>query len=68
MLCALLIGSIVIAASEGGVGAPDETNFLFIMGDDFVWLNLGAYPRGMSPGKRPNLEKLAAHGMLFTDY
>jgi hypothetical protein len=38
------------------------------MGDDFVWLNLGAYPRGMSPGKRSNLEKLAAHGMLFTDY
>ena len=38
------------------------------MGDDIGWFNVGAYHRGMMSGKTPNLDKLAAQGMLFTDY
>ena len=30
--------------------------------------NIGAYHRGMMAGRTPNLDKLAAEGMLFTDY
>ena len=38
------------------------------MGDDIGWFNIGAYHRGMMSGKTPNIDRLAAEGMLFTDY
>lgn len=38
------------------------------MGDDIGMWNTGAYHRGMMAGRTPNLDKLAAEGMLFTDY
>jgi arylsulfatase A-like enzyme len=43
-------------------------NILVIMGEDIGWFNIGAYHRGMMSGKTPNLDKLAAGGMIFTDY
>src|SRR5512134_1973114 len=43
-------------------------NILVIMGDDVGWFNIGAYHRGMMAGKTPNLDKLAAEGMMFTAY
>jgi hypothetical protein len=45
-----------------------QPNILFIMGDDIGWFNIGAFHRGMMSGKTPNLDKLAAQGMMFTDY
>ena len=45
-----------------------QPNIVFIMGDDIGWLNIGAYHRGMMAGKTPHLDKLAAEGMMFTDY
>jgi arylsulfatase A-like enzyme len=45
-----------------------KPNILVIMGDDVGWFNVGAYHRGIMSGKTPNLDKLAAEGMLFTDY
>jgi arylsulfatase A-like enzyme len=50
--------------------APTEKkpNILVIMGDDIGWFNIGAYHRGIMSGKTPNLDKLAAEGMMFTDY
>jgi len=38
------------------------------MGDDIGIWNIGAYHRGMMAGRTPNLDKMAAEGMLFTDY
>ena len=38
------------------------------MGDDVGWFNIGAYHQGIMSGKTPNLDKLAAEGMRFTDY
>jgi arylsulfatase A-like enzyme len=38
------------------------------MGDDVGSFNIGAYHRGMMSGKTPHLDKLAAEGMMFTDY
>ena len=43
-------------------------NIVVIMGDDIGMWNIGAYHRGMMAGRTPNLDKLAAEGMLFTDY
>jgi arylsulfatase len=45
-----------------------KPNIVFIMGDDIGWFNIGAYNRGIMSGRTPNLDKLAAQGMLFTDY
>ena len=38
------------------------------MGDDIGWFNIGAYHQGIMAGRTPNLDKLAAQGMRFTDY
>jgi arylsulfatase len=48
--------------------AQKKPNILVIMGDDVGWFNIGAYHQGMMSGKTPNLDKLAAQGMRFTDY
>ena len=44
-----------------------KPNILVIMGDDVGIWNIGAYHRGMMAGRTPNLDKLAAAGMLFTE-
>ena len=43
-------------------------NIIFIMGDDIGWFNIGAYHQGIMAGRTPNLDRLAAEGMRFTDY
>jgi arylsulfatase A-like enzyme len=48
--------------------SSQQPNILVIMGDDVGWFNIGAYHRGIMSGKTPNLDKLAAEGMMFTDY
>ena len=69
-----VIASILYAASPGSSGTAlaqepaKKPNILVIMGDDVGWFNIGAYHRGIMSGKTPNLDKLAAEGMMFTDY
>jgi arylsulfatase len=67
-----LIGGIVASTCFGtlasAVAQETKPNILFIMGDDVGWFNIGAYHQGMMSGKTPNLDKLAADGMRFTDY
>jgi arylsulfatase len=48
--------------------AQEKPNIVVIMGDDIGIWNLGAYNRGMMAGRTPALDKIAAEGMLFTDY
>jgi arylsulfatase A-like enzyme len=43
-------------------------NIVVVMGDDIGWFNIGAYHQGIMAGRTPNLDKLAAEGMRFTDY
>ena len=45
-----------------------KPNILVIMGDDVGWFNLSCYHQGIMSGRTPNLDKLAASGMRFTDY
>ena len=56
------------AAAQGQASSGKKPNIVVIMGDDVGWFNIGAYHRGMMAGKTPNLDRLAAQGMLFTDY
>lgn len=69
----------VLAFVHGPLEAADNTpnnakssdkkpNIVVIMGDDVGWFNIGAYHQGIMSGKTPNLDKLAAEGMRFTDY
>jgi arylsulfatase A-like enzyme len=50
------------------LSAGEETQYPGNHGNDVGWFNIGAYHRGMMSGKTPNLDKLAAQGMIFTDY
>ncbi len=59
--CLLIFGSAAGAQQR-------KPNILFIMGDDIGWFNIGAYHQGIMSGKTPNLDRLAAGGMRFTDY
>ena len=45
-----------------------KPNIVFIMSDDVGWFNLSCYHQGIMSGRTPNLDKLAAGGMRFTDY
>jgi arylsulfatase A-like enzyme len=65
LLAAALAVGVAMPAAAQQVKKP---NILVIMGDDVGWFNIGAYHRGIMSGKTPNLDTLAAQGMLFTDY
>jgi arylsulfatase A-like enzyme len=68
-LGALAISSFLLAG--GAIPSAAQTskpNIVVIMGDDIGIWNIGAYSRGMMAGRTPNLDKVAAEGMLFTDY
>ncbi len=54
--------------AEQPKGVGTKPNIIFIMGDDIGWFNIGAYHQGIMAGRTPNLDKLAAEGMRFTDY
>ena len=66
----VLLVSAIIGLSIGRSAWAQEKkpNILVIMGDDVGWFNIGAYHRGIMSGKTPNLDNLAAQGMMFTDY
>ena len=69
---ALLAASVAMvnpAFAQASAQPPaKKPNILVIMGDDVGWFNVGAYHRGIMAGKTPNLDQLAAQGMMFTDY
>ena len=69
-LGALAISSFMLAGGATPVAAQtaQKPNIVVIMGDDIGIWNIGAYSRGMMAGRTPNLDKMAAEGMLFTDY
>jgi arylsulfatase A-like enzyme len=56
------------AAQGEATASGKKPNIVVIMGDDVGWFNIGAYHRGMMAGRTPNLDRLAAQGMMFTDY
>jgi len=62
-LTAAFLGAFAPAAAVDG-----KPNIIFIMGDDIGWFNIGVYNQGIMAGRTPNLDRLAAEGMRFTDY
>src|SRR5271169_6637008 len=69
----LLLVLPIVALALGLTASPasaqeKKPNIVVIMGDDIGIWNIGAYSRGMMAGRTPNLDKMAAEGMIFTDY
>ena len=70
-LLALGAGTAVAIATLWSASIPaqaQQPNIVVIMGDDIGIWNIGAYHRGLMAGRTPNLDQLAAEGMMFTDY
>ena len=61
-------GPVKLAQAQQPAASGRPPNILVVMGDDVGWFNIGAYHQGIMSGKTPNLDKLAAEGMRFTDY
>ena len=47
--------------------ATDQPNVLLIMADDVGWFDVGAYHRGLMGTETPNIDRIAAEGVMFTD-
>jgi arylsulfatase len=67
---ALLTFALGSAMASGTATAQQQQkpNIIVIMGDDIGWSNVGAYHQGLMYSTTPNLDKIAAEGMRFTDY
>jgi len=61
ILCAFLTLN-----KKGQLRAPAKPNIIFILADDLGYGDLGCY--GQKLIKTPNLDKMAANGMRFTDF
>ena len=46
---------------------PDKPNILVIWGDDIGITNLSCYGDGVMGYRTPNIDRIAAEGMRFTD-
>ena len=48
--------------------AEKQPNILIIWGDDIGMCNLSSYSHGMMGYRTPNIDRIAAEGIMFTDY
>jgi len=48
--------------------AADQPNIVVIWGDDIGQTNVSAYSMGVMGYRTPNIDRIAAEGMMFTDY
>jgi len=58
-----VLGALALGASAS---AADKLNVVFILADDLGWAELGCYGQQKIP--TPNLDRLAAEGMRFTQH
>ncbi len=64
----LILGGLLILALAGSALAADKPNIVVIWGDDIGQANLSAYTKGVMGYRTPNIDSVAADGMIFTDY
>jgi arylsulfatase A len=63
LLCALALAGMISSAHADWPGRP---NFVFILADDLGYGDLGCY--GNTAIRTPNIDRLAAEGIRFTDF
>jgi len=64
----LLASAVFAAAISTGALAQDKPNILVIWGDDIGQSNISACTFGLMGYETPNIDRIAAEGMMFTDY
>ena len=66
----VLNGAAVVlsALAPLGAAAADKPNILVIMTDDVAPQDISAYHRGLGAITTPNIDKIAAQGMMVSDY
>ncbi len=62
--CLALAASLAVSSSSYGASAPSKPNLLLILTDDHGWGDVSLYER--RDVQTPNIDRLAAEGMLFT--
>ena len=69
---AMLVGSMSLAAAlapqHSHAETGDKPNIVVIWGDDIGQSNLSTYTDGLMGYRTPNIDRIAAEGMKFTDY
>ena len=69
---AMLVGSMSLAAAlapqQSHAETGDKPNIVVIWGDDIGQSNLSTYTDGLMGYRTPNIDRIAAEGMKFTDY
>ena len=65
LLCLSLMSPLGLLRAGDPATQPGKPNIVFILADDLGWADLGCY--GSTFHETPNLDKLAAQGMRFTD-
>ena len=63
----LFFGSLLIISNLANA-QTDKPNILVIMGDDIGYWNLSYNNDGMMGYRTPNIDRIAAEGVAFTDY
>ncbi len=63
-----IVAIFLLALPSSGIAATDKPNILVIWGDDIGQSNISAYTHGLVGYQTPNIDRIAAEGMMFTDY
>ncbi len=58
----------ILAAGPTASAQTEQPNILVIWGDDIGQSNISAYTMGLMGYRTPNIDRIAAEGMIFTDY
>ncbi|WP_425090234.1 arylsulfatase [Tropicimonas sp. S265A] len=62
------IAAAIALASPLSAQEAEQPNILVIWGDDVGQSNISAYTMGLMGYRTPNIDRIAAEGMIFTDY
>jgi len=65
--CLAAIAVVMLSAGAAVAQDGERPNILMIMGDDIGWYNPSAYNMGMMGYRTPNIDRIAAEGVLLTD-
>jgi arylsulfatase A-like enzyme len=65
-LAAIVVASLIGHHSSAAQPAPPRPNIVFLLADDLGYGDLGCY--GQTKIRTPNLDRLAAEGMRFTQH
>lgn len=65
-LGSFVAGCQTVGTGRGAAASRDRSNIIFILADDLGYGDLGCY--GQETIRTPNLDRMAAEGMIFTDH